>query len=624
MARPAKSEISTKTTTASPIDLFQGETPPSHVSGESTSEIPAIERSTSGDGVAPSNIVSKEDEEERLELAERAQRPIHRRPSPWWILSTIFLASVVGSTTWAPRIDIYTRLACEALQTESETLSIYETTNWMWRKLPLPSKSCSQDAGIQASVAGFITVMTVASGFLTCVTAGWWGQLSDRIGRTRVMAISSIGILVGDLSFIFVPQATGLLPGGYRFLVVGPVISGLLGGMTTAFSTGHAYVSDTTSPETRSRNFALNIGLVMCGAAFGPAFGSSLIRATGDLLSVFYIALITHVLFIMLVAFVIPESLTKSSMRKARNRREALQQVDNATNKIASNQPRWAVVKWRSSVLFGKLLVPLKPLAIFAPHIRADGKGKDYNLLFLVLAVCTHSLVFGVHALKFQYVQKMFGWDSSTTGYWLTAVSSIRSIYLVLILPTIIQLFKPKAAQPVRVLISEEEPLHSEAMETTPLIRSPSRARAASSHVATFDYKLTLTALIIEFTSYIAVCFSSTAPQFTVATMIGGFGAGFGPAVKSVALALYEQGPQQGLETGRLFGALSVAEAASNQIIGPALLGFIYIMTVDQFPKGFLVATTILIGCAIALMLLIRLSPQPRKVATDREEAAVQ
>jgi hypothetical protein len=125
----------------------------------------------------------------------------------------------------------------------------------------------------------------------------------------------------------------------------------------------------------------------------------------------------------------------------------------------------------------------------------------------------------------------------------------------------IIQIFKPKPAHPIRLPLSEEDPLHSLPTETTPLNRSPSRARA-SSHVAAFDYKLTLTALIIEFISYLGICFSATSFQFTVATMIGGLGTGFAPAVRSVALALYEQGPHQGVEIGRLFGALSVAEAA--------------------------------------------------------------
>ena len=76
-----------------------------------------------------------------------------------------------------------------------------------------------------------------------------------------------------------------------------------------------------------------------------------------------------------------------------------------------------------------------------------------------------------------------------------------------------------------------------------------------------FDYNVTLTALIITLTSYIAICLSNTPSQFIIVTMIAGFSAGFAPTIKSVACALYEQGPHQGLETGRLFGALSMVEA---------------------------------------------------------------
>jgi hypothetical protein len=81
-------------------------------------------------------------------------------------------------------------------------------------------------------------------------------------------------------------------------------------------------------------------------------------------------------------------------MRKARKRREAIHQAENLANKIASGQPSWTVFKLRAQILFEKLLIPIKPLAIFAPHKRADTKRMDYNLLFLVLAVCANALVF--------------------------------------------------------------------------------------------------------------------------------------------------------------------------------------------------------------------------------------
>jgi hypothetical protein len=44
------------------------------------------------------------------------------------------------------------------------------------------------------------------------------------------MGISVIGLLLADFNFIFVSLFSRKLPGGYWFLVVGPVIEGCLGG----------------------------------------------------------------------------------------------------------------------------------------------------------------------------------------------------------------------------------------------------------------------------------------------------------------------------------------------------------------------------------------------------------
>ena len=81
-------------------------------------------------------------------------------------------------------------------------------------------------------------------------------------------------------------------------------------------------------------------------------------------------------------------------MRKTRNRHEAMDQAENVANKIAPNQPYWTVLKLRSRNFTGKLLFLLKPLAIFMPRKRTNGRDMDYNLLLLVLAFSLYDMVF--------------------------------------------------------------------------------------------------------------------------------------------------------------------------------------------------------------------------------------
>ena len=38
--------------------------------------------------------------------------------------------------------------------------------------------------------------MTLMAGLLSALTTGYWGQRSDRIGRTKVMAIVEMGMVL--------------------------------------------------------------------------------------------------------------------------------------------------------------------------------------------------------------------------------------------------------------------------------------------------------------------------------------------------------------------------------------------------------------------------------------------
>jgi hypothetical protein len=57
------------------------------------------------------------------------------------------------------------------------------------------------------------------------------------------MGISIVGLLLTDFNFIFVSLFSSKLPGGYWFLVVGPVIEGGLG--------GQSYISLVQIPQTK-------------------------------------------------------------------------------------------------------------------------------------------------------------------------------------------------------------------------------------------------------------------------------------------------------------------------------------------------------------------------------------
>lgn len=81
------------------------------------------------------------------------------------------------------------------------------------------------------------------------------GQISDRVGRKPVLAVSQIGTCAGLLLLAFAPNLA--------LVFVARVLDGLTAGN---LSTAQAYIADTTPPKERARAFAL------IGIAFGIGF----------------------------------------------------------------------------------------------------------------------------------------------------------------------------------------------------------------------------------------------------------------------------------------------------------------------------------------------------------------
>ena len=73
------------------------------------------------------------------------------------------------------------------------------------------------------------------------------------------------------------------------------------------------------------------------------------------------------------------------------------------------------------------------------------------------------------------------------------------------------------------------------------------------------DLNTARVSLVMEFISYTLMAKAKTGTMFTVYTALGCLGAGFLPAIQSLALWIYAG--RGGEETGKLFGGLSVVQA---------------------------------------------------------------
>ncbi|KII88321.1 hypothetical protein PLICRDRAFT_41492 [Plicaturopsis crispa FD-325 SS-3] len=606
------------------------------------------------------------DEEERQEIARRKKLPWWKRPSAVWLMVAVPFSAGATSATMAPRIEIYTMLACSVHKPEytahldlrylgipgstsnsahapsydialgslqDQSIAAVDVLSSTWDVLPPVDrrtlvefvephnetsrkeahKSCSSDPDVQAAVAKLSTAMTTTMGIISCLTTSWWGSLSDRVGRTRVMGLCILGLLVSDFIFILVARYSRSLPGGYWLMLAGPLIEGSLGGLSTASGISHAYAADCTEPASRSHTFSTLLGLLFTGIAVGPSIGALLIRAAPNhnAIIVFYFSTLVHICYALFLWTLLPESLTPAYMRAARESR-------------AAAAPDHGLAKRLLHGVFGflsPLTVLVTPMAVGANPLKKAPR-RDWSLTLVAAAYGFTIMVLGSYPYKFQYATSTFGWTSEIIGYWLSMVGVSRAVFLTVILPLLIRLLKPKVA-PIQLPVSPSEPLDADpSPSSSHRSRSPPKSPTAPQpHSSAFDLSLALASLAVDVVTYTLMGLANSSLPFTVATMLSSLGAGFGPAAQSVALDLYVHREGGSRETGKLFGALSVVNALSAQIVGPALFGLTYVKTVATMPKAVFFVSVANVAVSFVLLSFVRL-PKSEVESADVEEQA--
>ena|SRR5215469_934863 len=152
--------------------------------------------------------------------------------------------------------------------------------------------------------ASDLTVGLLFSTFAACqfVAGPIWGNVSDRIGRKRVLIISQIGATIGWTMLAYASS----LP----LVFAARVIEGLSGGN---ISVTQAYVADLVEPKDRARAFGYVGAAFSSGIVFGPVLGGFLLDRYG-FSAPFLTAAAIQFLTLLLTIFMLPES-TSSAER---------------------------------------------------------------------------------------------------------------------------------------------------------------------------------------------------------------------------------------------------------------------------------------------------------------------
>lgn len=151
----------------------------------------------------------------------------------------------------------------------------------------------ARSIGASEAQWGFIVA---AYSFMQFLFSPYWGALSDRIGRKRVLLAGLAGYVVTFLLLAY----TRTLPGVF-------FVRALSGAITAAtLPTAMAYVGDNTTPEERSRGMGILGAAMGLGVIFGPMIGAFLSEIS--LATPFLASAASGAVTFLLAAVMLPES----------------------------------------------------------------------------------------------------------------------------------------------------------------------------------------------------------------------------------------------------------------------------------------------------------------------------
>ncbi len=172
-----------------------------------------------------------------------------------------------------------------------------------------------RDLGATSTEAGLLMATYSVMQFLF---SPFWGRLSDKMGRKKILLICLIGEALAYIAFAFARSLEGLF--------IARALTGFFG---ASLSTANAAMADITGEKDRSKGMALIGAAFGLGFVIGPALGGGLALLSehysqAPFFKTTFVSLCVSVLFFLTFLFAVkklPETLTEENRNKERKSR---------------------------------------------------------------------------------------------------------------------------------------------------------------------------------------------------------------------------------------------------------------------------------------------------------------
>ncbi|KAH8647388.1 major facilitator superfamily domain-containing protein [Xylariales sp. PMI_506] len=516
-------------------------------------------------------------------LAEEWEHlPKWRRPSVFWLLPPALLLTVAFGGVMVPKINLTVGLICRGYFEEQARLHPDFT--------PAPvllggeNPQC-QIPEVQQKVATFRLLIGMLMGGLSAFVVPKIGSLSDRYGRTRVLVIVSIGGIINEAIAILTAQFPDTVH--YNWLLLGAFFDGLTGSFTAASVLANSYTSDCTPPAKRGVHTGFLYACISMGWAFGPLLAGYFVKVMGSIVSLFYVTLCCHIVFMLFIWWITPESVSVKSQMFARVKYEA--------DRAASAQLKASKVSrqggsrdghHRPSFLryeaFVSILSLFDSLKILAPSGLISAPVRRNLILLAVIDTVMMGVYMNSDSITILYLEAVFDWGTFESSQWVSVVSFAEVILLLTVIPVVDYFFRRQ---------------HPQSSHDAKLGDRDSETNSGADEV---DLRLLTTALLLESIGALGYVVSRTPGLFYLFGIIASFEGLRGAVMKSI---LTKHVPPE--RVGSLLGALGLLQSV-GMIVVPVLFNGVYAATVHTYPQAFFILLSVVNGSMALTSLFVK------------------
>ncbi|QRV86403.1 Sugar (and other) transporter [Ceratobasidium sp. AG-Ba] len=476
------------------------------------------------------------------------------------IIPVIFLGFLAGTLPSTTSIEILRVLCCQFWWKKHDPSRIPTDGR-------IPAELCDAP-GVQkffSQIFQAFMILDVCGGL---ITSSPLGILAAKFGRKPLLIIVAAVAMVS--SFITIPA---LHSGSLFLLCLGQATAALAGPRQFALLSTMFIVDSASNP---GPILSVLEGSVNLGIAISYASGGLITTRTGNYFTVFWVQTGVCALILLYIIIAVPETFgpDKRAARAAEVAAERARGRSYVRPRLRSRSSSLERIRDTTSTF-------ARPLGFIWPR-RDPATGKRNKRLFVLSISMAFALVGATYlgGAWLVFATNRFHATPEHNGYTLSVLSSIKTIYLLFVLPIILRWGRPFFNRRWRAS-------HSELDENSD-----------SSH---FDVYVLAASWAIDATAILGIGLSQSLRGITFWLMLVSIGSGAAPCISSIVSASVEP-----LARGEALAAVTLVRAVS-EFFSPIILGSILSSTINtSMPQLVFFIASILMAAGVGVVLLIR------------------